>query len=80
MELKLNVSRGFKLETTYKIASQLRLTSNQREGLAEGLIEINKDLIGKGFIPMRGSQILHEIINKGIKNMKVDEQGKLDFK
>ena len=75
----LNLYRRNKLKREYKFTSTLRLTDSQRKRLSVALIKINKDLIGKDFIPMKETEILHQIINIGIETMRISSEGTLEI-
>lgn len=55
----------------------VRLTKSEQEMLRRKSIEINKKLIEKGMQPLRDSQIVHKILDIGLKEIEVSEKGEI---
>ena len=59
------------------MTTSIRLTENEKELLRKKAVEINQQLIKKGLQPLRDSQIIHEILDKALPNLIVNESGKI---
>lgn len=55
----------------------LRLKDTEEEALRKKSIEINKKLLGLGLEPLKDSEIIHEVLRKGISQLEVDNNGNL---
>jgi hypothetical protein len=59
------------------MATTLRIKPHQKEEVRKKAIEINKILIKKGLEPVKDSELMHIIIDSGVKMLCVGEDGKI---
>lgn len=57
--------------------STLRIKPKQKEEVRKKAIEINKLLIKKGMEPLKDSELIHAVIDEGIKIVMVTEDGRV---
>lgn len=60
------------------MAKTLRLSEEEQELIRKKAVEINKALVNKGVEPIRDSELAHEILKQGLKNVYV-VNGKIDI-
>jgi hypothetical protein len=59
------------------MVTAVRLTNNEQEALRKKCIEINKLLIKNNRMPMKESELIHEILEKSITYIQVDNKGEI---
>ena len=59
------------------MAKMLRLTDEEEEMLRVKCVELNKVLITKGLMPIRDSELAHEILKQTIANCYLMTDGKI---
>lgn len=57
----------------------LRIKEHQREAVRQKAIEINRILIKKGKEPLKDSELLHLIIDKGVSMVQASEDGEVNL-
>jgi len=55
----------------------LRLKDSEEEALRKKSVEINRKLLSMGLEPLKDSEIIHEVLRKGISQLEVDTKGNL---
>ncbi len=55
----------------------VRLTKKEQKDLREKCIEINKLLVKRGLQPLRDSELLHKILEKTIRYVRVEKDGRI---
>jgi len=53
------------------MAKTLRLSEEEQELIRKKAVEINKALVNKGIEPIRDSELAHEILKQGLKNVYI---------
>lgn len=53
------------------MAKTLRLSEEEQELIRKKAVEINKALVSKGIEPLKDSELAHEILKQGLKNVYV---------
>lgn len=59
------------------MTQNVRLNKKEQEILRKKSIAINQQLIKKGIEPLRDSQIIHIILEKGLERLEVSEKGEI---
>lgn len=53
------------------MAKTLRLSEEEQELIRKKAVEVNKALVSKGAEPLKDSELAHEILKEGLKNVYV---------
>jgi len=57
----------------------VRITDDEKERLRAKLLEINKVLVMRDQMPLKGSELVHQALDLVINQIQVDEAGKLSI-
>lgn len=60
-----------------KMPATIRLSNSEQEEIRQKCIEINKLLVKRGMPPMRGSELVHKILEKSVPCVQVDAKGEV---
>ena len=76
--IKTIIGRKITIMASKKMIT-LRIKDHQRELIREKAIEINKLLIKKGREPLKDSELMHIILDKGIPMVQASEDGEVNL-